>query len=552
MRRGSLSVLLFLAVSISVGLGRSESRQVPRVTVDSGVLAGTHFGSLPSEVAFLGVPFAAPPVGNLRWKPPQPPQKWQGIRDASQFAASCPQLPSAWWPEMAGLETLDTSEDCLYLNLWTTNFSKPAKQAVMVWIHGGGNVEGSSRIPPMGPALARKGVVVVSLDYRLGVLGYLTHPALTRESAQNASGNYGLLDQIAALRWVHANIAAFGGDPEAITIFGESSGAEDVCHLLASPLARGLFHRAILESGVCLDSLYSAMSKEQNYYGNHGSGEALGLRLAQQLGIPDHGSDPSALRALPAERLVKATKRLKSDFGVIIDDWVVPAQPALTFDTGRQAQVPILVGSNADEITVFGKASPLARKSSRPKTIVDYRKWLAREFREFADEVWREYPVKSDAATEGVFVRMLTDYEFGFGSYRLAKATFKIAQPAYLYYFNYTGRGRFKALGAFHSEEMMFLSESYWKSWRPDSNDKKLSGAMQDYWTQFAKTGNPNRPGLPDWPTYNSETEQCLEFGKIIQSEPIPHKHAYALFQRILDARLAEVASSVDVPRPKY
>jgi diguanylate cyclase (GGDEF)-like protein len=174
-------------------------------------------------------------------------------------------------------------------------------------------------------------VVVVSLDYRLGVLGYLAHPALRQGSVQNSSGNYGLLDQIAGLRWVRENIAAFGGDSEAITIFGESSGAEDVCHLLASPLARGLFHRAILESGVCLDSLYSAMSKAQNYYGNHGSGEPLGLRLADQVGIPNDESAPSALRALSTERLVDAAQKVDSEFGVIIDDWVVPAQPALTF-----------------------------------------------------------------------------------------------------------------------------------------------------------------------------------------------------------------------------
>src|ERR1700732_2908628 len=200
MKQYSMLLLLLMAIACeSVG---EQFRVVtaPIVTIDSGALAGTPFGPDSNELSFLGIPFAAQPTGNLRWKPPQPVERWQGIRSASKFSPACPQQPSSWWSEMAGIDQLETSEDCLDLNVWTTNSSVEQKQPVMVWIHGGGNVEGSRHIPLIGPALPRKGVAVVSLDYRLGVLGYLAHPALTAESTHDSSGNYGLLDQIAALQ----------------------------------------------------------------------------------------------------------------------------------------------------------------------------------------------------------------------------------------------------------------------------------------------------------------------------------------------------------------
>ena len=542
-------LLLILLMAIAgVGVGVAEPLRegsAPIIKIDSGVLAGTRFGPNSNELAFLGIPFAAPPVGNLRWKSPQPVERWQGIRSASKFSPACPQQPSSWWHEMAGVDQLETSEDCLYLNVWTTNLSTQQKQPVMVWIHGGGNVEGSSHVPLIGPALARKGVIVVSLEYRLGVLGYLAHPALTAESAHNSSGNYGLLDQIAALQWVQRNIGAFGGDPGSITVFGESSGAEDVCHLLASPLSKGLLHRAILESGVCMDSLYSALRKPQNYYRNHGPGEKLGMRLTAALGVSNDQNALASLRALPVDKLLKASRDLESaDFGVIADGWIVPLQPVVTFANGSQARVPVLVGSNAEETTVFGKANPLASENSRPQTVAEYRKWLTGEFREFADDVWKEYPANSDAETQGIFVRMQTDYEFGFGSLRLARITAQHGQPAYLYYFSYVGRGPFAGLGAFHSEEMMFIGDTYWQSWKPDGNDKKLAVLMGDYWAQFAKTGDPNRRGLPEWPRYDEKSEQCLELGNEVKARTIPHKRGYDLFERILKARLAEIQGS--------
>jgi para-nitrobenzyl esterase len=538
-----LSVCSSLLVA-TASLPYASRPGTPQVMTQSGLVEGTFDGSSVNAAVFLGIPFAAPPIGDRRWRPPLPVQPWSGVRAAKQFASACSQLPSPWWPEMAGRERLDTSEDCLYLNVWTPNLNHAGKIPVMVWIHGGGNVEGSSQIPPLAPALSRKGVVVVSVDYRLGILGFLAHPALSAESPQHTSGNYGLLDQIAALAWIQQNIAAFGGDPRRVTVFGESSGAEDVCHLLASPRANGMFQGAILQSGVCMDSLYSHFHQPQNYYHSHGPGERLGLRMAAAFGISDGSHALASLRALPVEDLLKGARDTESaDFGVVVDGWSVPLQPALTFANGGQAPVPLLVGSNSDETTVFGKASPLAAEDSRPKTIAQYRAWLAHEFREFAEDVWKVYPAGTDEQVHRVFIRMQTDYEFGFGAHRLAAATAARGQPAYLYYFTYVGRGQFAALGAFHSEELMFLGDTYWRSWIRNAPDEHLADIMSDYWTQFAKTGSPNRGDQSKWPPYLSGSELCMELGRVVKARATPNRAGYEVFDHILKARLGEIAS---------
>lgn len=503
----------------------------PRVTIETGALSGTRFGPAAAETAFLGIPFAAPPTGAARWRPPQAVKKWAGTRSAAAFAPACPQMPSSWWPEMAGRERLETSEDCLYLNVWTTNSGGASKQPVMVWIHGGGNVEGSSQIPPLAPALTRRGVVVVSVEYRLGVFGFLAHPQLSLESPQHSSGNYGLLDQIAALQWVKRNISAFGGDPDRVTIFGESSGGEDVCHLMASPLAASLFQRAILESGVCMDSVYP----------DRKTAEALGTRLARALGIPTTAGAVAALRALPAEKLLAGAHGLDgAEFGASVDGWVMPDQPATIFDRGGNARVAILAGSNANESTVFGKPSPLAVSNSWPNMIGKYRQWLRSEFHEFAAEVFRAYPAATDDAASAAFLRVQTDSQFGFGSYRIAQALARQGWPAYLYYFTYRGKGPFAALGAFHSEELMFVGDTYWKSWIPSQTDHNLARVVGDYWTQFARTGNPNGKDLPHWPAYDSLSGSCLELGEERKQMQVPNREGYAVFEHILQVRLRE------------
>lgn len=421
-----------------------------------------------------------------------------------------------------------TNEACLYLNVWTPNLHGAAKLPVMVWIHGGGNVEGSAEWPPLGSTLAREGVVVVSLNYRLGVFGFLAYPALAAESPHHVSGNYGHLDQVEALRWVKRNISRFGGDPNHVTVFGASSGALDICNLMASPVAAGLFQRAIMQSGVCVDSVYPVTPQA----------ETNGELLAKDLGIQTGPGSLTALRALPAEKLLLTTaKDDRIDLEPVVDGWFFPEQPANTFAKGKQARIPVIVGSNNDEVSIF--ASPLVGgKPNRPKTVEEYRQWLGREFGPMADKVFAQYPANSDTDVPGVFRTMDTDFDFGFGARLLAIEMTRIHQPAYLYHFTYVGAGEFAALGAFHSEESMFLSKKYWTTWIHRPYDKTLSNAIIGYWVQFSKTGNPNNSALPAWPVYQRNTDLCQELGQRIGAEPVPRAERFEVFQQFLNSRL--------------
>lgn len=351
----------------------------PEVTIDSGTLRGAMVAALPRGGEFLGIPFAAQPVGELRWRAPHLPPKWSGVREATAWGPACPQRPSGWLPEMLGIPKMDTNEACLYLNVWTPELHPAKALPVLVWVHGGGNVEGSGEWPPLGVNLAKAGVVVVSFNYRLGAFGFFTYPGLDAESEHHVSGNYGHLDQIAALAWVRRNIRQFGGDPRRVTIAGQSSGSEDVCILMASPLARGLFEGAILESGTCVDSVYPKLGEE----------EASGERLAKDLGVSAGRDSLQKLRGIPAERILEtAASDDNVDLEPNIDGWVLREQPGVTFEDGRQARVPVLLGTNEDEVSIF--ASPLVGgHSDRPKTVVEYRAWLMREFGGFADECLR-------------------------------------------------------------------------------------------------------------------------------------------------------------------
>ncbi len=354
-----------LAVAVALASGRQaedvHDSLVLTVKLASGRLRGIRFGNERNEVAFLGVPYAAPSLGELRWKPPQPVVRWAGMRDATQFGAACPQLPEPWltYPHWA--------EDCLFLNVWTRQMSTGHKLPVIVFFHGGSNRAGYSQRDQLGPSLSRSGLVVVSANYRLGPLGFLAHPALTAESEHASSGNYGLLDQIQALKWVRENIAHFGGDSGRITVMGQSSGAVDICLLMASPLARGLFQKAILESGDCQSTLNKDIRTPISMNGISGTGEEAGERLAADLGI----TNPDILkklRSVPVDTILKAMSSDRElQFDAIVDGWVVPEQPAKTFADVRQAHIPVLVGSNADEATVFGPG---------PANLSEYRKYL--------------------------------------------------------------------------------------------------------------------------------------------------------------------------------
>ncbi len=494
---------------------------------DSGPLEGISAGS---QAVFLGIPFAAPPTGPLRWKPPQPVPRWREVRRATAFGPACPQSGGTAYfdtvfaeiaPAQPYYTGLRFNEDCLYLNVWTGAGlgARHRKQPVMVWLHGGSNLWGTGAYPPFGPALARQGIVYVILNYRLGALGFLAHPGLTAESPRHASGNYGLLDQVAALQWVQRNIAAFGGDPGNVTIFGESAGAVMVCYLMASPLAQGSFHRAILQSCTCRDYLSPALNA---------AGE-IGVRL---------GRDLDALRALPAEEIAKRSEAdpriLEQLFlGGTVDGWVLPEQPARTFAAGRQAKVPVLLGSNADEGTVT-----LGALGGQP-TVANYRAWLARTFREDAGRVFDAYPAARDNEARGAYLAVTGDHQRGQAVRSLARDS----PRAYLYYFTYPSKGEYAraGLGSFHALELSFMGGGFFRKskWgEPDPADLHLAETMTAYWARFAATGNPNRPGLPDWPAYDPRSDQALELGREIRSIAVPHAARFAVFERILADRL--------------
>jgi para-nitrobenzyl esterase len=521
-------VLAFATFLCGCSVRLQAQSAAPRVKIHRGTLEGKWAAEAPHVAAFLGIPYAAQPIGDLRWKAPQSPPGWSGIREATKYGSACPQAPSPWLPEMLGIQKMVTNEACLYLNVWSPNLRGTAKLPVMVWIHGGGNVEGSAEWPPLGSTLAREGVVVVSLNYRLGVFGFFAYPALAAESPHHVSGNYGHLDQVEALRWVKWNISRFGGDPNDVTVFGASSGALDICNLMASPIAARLFQRAILQSGVCVDSVYPVTHKA----------EANGELLATDLGIQKGPRSLAALRALSADQLLQtAAKDDRIDLEPVVDGWFFPEQPATTFANGKQARIPVIVGSNNDEVSIF--ASPLVGgKSYRPKTVEEYRQWLRREFGPMADKVFAQYPAHSDTDVPGVFRTMDTDFDFGFGARLLAIEMARIHQPAYLYHFTYVGAGEFAGLGAFHSEESMFLSKKYWTTWIHRPYDETLSNAIIGYWVEFAKTGNPNNSALPAWPAFQPNTDLYQELGQRIGPEQVSRAERYAVFQQFLNSRL--------------
>ena len=499
----------FAAVLIAVLLSTSALAAITDpVRVEQGLLAGTS-GSSADVRVYRGIPFAAPPVGDLRWKAPQPAPKWQGLRQAAEFSNACwqTQYPAAAAIYQAKLPPL--SEDCLYLNIWTAAKSPKDKLPVMVWIHGGGFTRGygGSRAYD-GEALARKGAVIVTINYRLGIFGFFAHPALSAESGHHASGNYALLDQIAALQWVQKNIAAFGGDPARVTIFGESAGSWAVNVLMASPLAKGLFQRAIGESGGSFSPMKTLAEAE-----SEGAALAVSLTLTLAAGAKAEARDKSSaqsilktLRAEPAEELLKASEA--ETVRPMVDGWVLPQDIATIFAQGKQNDVPLIVGYNADEGTTL--APQAANLKATMFTAGVYQRYGSQ-----ADAMLKIYPAASDEQAVSSFYSAYRDQVFGWEMRTWARTATKTGhQPAYLYYFSRRPPGPQSArLRAFHAAEIAYVFGTFVWPFPWEDADKKLSDAMTSYWVNFAASGNPNGGSLVKWPAYNAKDDQALEFG---------------------------------------
>jgi len=493
-------VWVCLAVGVASAVGASESPR-PQVRVHAGILQGVTDAN--SHVAaYKGIPYAKPPTGDLRWRPPVPVSAWDGVRDAGEFGYAClqpPPQPTSIYS--GGLATL--SEDCLTLNVWAPPGAR--KLPVMVWIHGGALVGGSSSEPMYdGVKIAQQGVVVVSINYRLGLLGYLTHPALSAESSQRLSGNYGLLDQIEALHWVHDNIAPFGGDPKQVTIAGESAGGLSVIALLASPPARGLFIRAIVQSGYMPS--YRALHDET--YGLP-SAEAAGAAMATAAGA----SDAAALRAADLVSLFKAGLATGWQPEPVIDGIVLKRQLAETFARGEQAKVPVLAGFNEGEIRSLLFLMPKA-----PDSHSAYEADVRSRFGDSASDFLAVYPGVDPRADVMASIR---DGLYGWAAQNLVRQQAAVGQPAYLYFFRHsTPAERARDLAAFHASELPYIFGQVGESavlgpnWpRPPltSAETQLSEAMMGYWTSFVRDGNPRASGNPPWPRFNAQQRGYLD-----------------------------------------
>jgi para-nitrobenzyl esterase len=456
-----------------------------RVRTTLGLLEGAGPDSGGVRV-FRGIPYAAPPVAALRWRPPQPLKKWTGIRATSSFAPRCMQQPI--FGDII-FRSKEMSEDCLYLNVWTPARSSHERLPVLVYFHGGGFVAGDGSEPRYdGASMARHDVVMVTLNYRLGVFGFLAHPGLSDEVTWHGSGNYGLLDQVAALRWVHDNIAAFGGDPARVTLGGESAGSVSVSALMASPLSRRLIVGAIGESGSILGALPAvALAQAQ----------ATGVKFANTLGV----SSVEALRALPAEQLLEGAGK----FGVFafdrtVDHYLFPKSPTALYAAGEQAHVPLLAGSNSEEMSSSAVLGP------EPATVAGYGRAVERLYGAQADAVLQAYRASTDGDPVLDAAQALASDRFiAHSTWRWTDAATRTgSKPTFYYYYSRRRPPPPPARGAVHAAEIEYalgnLALSLAYAWTP--GDYGLSQVMQSYLVSFIRTGNPNAPGLPSWPRY--------------------------------------------------
>jgi len=490
-----IALVISLIISCSDSQGRSKLLDTTVMT-RNGLVKGA-LNQNETVAIFKGIPFAAPPVGDLRWREPQPPLSWEGIRDATAFCSSCIQVSSRrlpWTDEYMNRDS--TSEDCLFLNIWTPARSASDKLPVMVWIYGGALREGSGSIDVYnGEELAKKGIIVITINYRVGVLGFLAHPWLTAESPNGASGNYGLLDQVAALKWVKENIAAFRGDPEKVTIAGQSAGSRSVHMLTSSPLAKGLFNGAAVFSGASMGRFDNINTLTE--------AEEAGIKYVTSKGA----TNLAELRAIAPEDLI-------ADFGISVDGWLLREKPAAVFQKGIQNDVPTIAGLVADE----GSSSAGYGKTTMNEFIENAKKTYENKYEEFLSL----YPANSDEEAGLMSIEVARE-KGRFDLYAWAKFRGMTAKtPVFTYYFE---RGipwpEHPEFRAFHTSDVTYWFNNLKMVDRPWTEaDSVLGERVSSYLVNFVTTGNPNGDGLPLWPVFDENKNETLKLNTVI--EPIP------------------------------
>ncbi|MFH1683692.1 MAG: carboxylesterase/lipase family protein [Candidatus Margulisiibacteriota bacterium] len=485
--------LVFLVLLSSIGyvlVIKAKTFGVNPLKLDSGPISGKTADGLR---IYLGIPFAAPPVGELRWKAPQPVKAWQEVKPCVAFGPACPQPPVKKVGRM--------SEDCLYLNVWTPAKKADEKLAVMVFIYGGAFTIGAASEPYYnGAYLAKKGVVVVTFNYRVGPFGFLVHPL-------GLSGNYGLMDQTAALKWVKRNIAAFGGDPDKVTIFGESAGSVSVALHLIMPISQGLFRSAIAESG----GPYGMRYVTPNADGSLEQALKMGEKFSQALKV----TTLKEMRAKTSDEILDIFNFSPSPFSPgmafapVFDGRIIPANPEKLYEDGQQAKVPVIIGSNADEGNLFYEKV----------TVPVYKDYVKKLFGQNAAKVLAMFPATQESEVRSAFNCFLTAAMFSEPARFVARAQEQKGRKSFLYKFTRVPKtGMAEQLGAFHSLELAYVLGNMKAQGGYDKTDVKLSEQIMDYWTNFAKTGDPNGPGLPLWPAYNSKADENIEFGDSIRT----------------------------------
>ena len=506
----------------------SDAKRSAIVNSAAGKIEGLIEGRLR---VFKGIPYVLPPVGPARWRPPSPMPRWKGVRRATEFGPACLQ-PKPQLSNVYSRDPMPMSEDCLTLNIWTPIDARNAP--VFFWIYGGALVGGASREPFYdGTRLANQGIVVVSINYRLGVLGWLAHPELSAESPAGVSGNYGLLDQIEALRWVRRNIASFGGDPSNVTIAGESAGALSVMYLMAAPAARGLFSKAIAESAYMISM---PVLKERKF--GIPSAEESGTKLAAAL----HMIDIAALRAMDAAELAAAAPAAGYAPWPTIDGHVLLRQLVDVFDRGEQAPVPLLAGFNSGEIRSLRILAP-----PPPATAAEYETAIRERYLDLADEFLRLYP--STNMQESIWATT-RDALYGWTAERLVRKQAALGQPSFLYFFDH-GYPAEEAAGlhAFHASELPYVFGTFdstpplWPKIPATPEEKNLSDAMIGYWSSFARTGRPRAANEPDWPTFGANGDYMA-----FTDTPHPLQHLMPGMYELNEDVVCRRRASGDIP----